>query len=294
MRTAFPVQMTSCFRVRLIEGNNIYGDDNRPCDPYIKISLDAETQRSAVVRETSNPKWDEEFQFPYNGDRATSLRLELFDSDNFGSDILLGSQKIPAQALESRAGFTFDFWLVLKTAESGGGTSPFNSAFSTSFDSLVQKSGRFFFSSNEIKTVNEPVLHAQIQYMSDDYLKMYQIEVVGAKPLHQTGKAPIVYEIQVRRNDGLNKMISCRYSHILKFREDFIKINPAVNKIEFPPKNYLFWLSWLVPSLSNTRKEFIDKRKQMLQEFFDGIQFLPVLNDSPVFRDFCVENERKR
>ena len=80
-------------KVRLLAAKDILAADNgKSSDPYCKLTVGAETFRSATQKKTLNPAWEEEFSFGCGKealpDPLPELVVDCFDDDRFGKDKL--------------------------------------------------------------------------------------------------------------------------------------------------------------------------------------------------------------
>ena len=89
-------------------------DLNGKADPYVVLQLDGseETQKTKVIEKTTNPVWNEEFNFDIPDISAATLLLTVMDQDN-GEDVVVGNGQI--QDLNSfKVNTELDQWVDLE------------------------------------------------------------------------------------------------------------------------------------------------------------------------------------
>lgn len=91
--------------VRVIQGHDLLNKDTGiggdVSDPYVKVCLGGEIQKTRTINNDCNPKWDSE---PFHFDVFSSeevLELVVMDANTITSDSFLGRLKVPLESLIS-------------------------------------------------------------------------------------------------------------------------------------------------------------------------------------------------
>jgi hypothetical protein len=63
-------------------------------DPYVTMELGRQKQKSKVIQDSLNPKWNERLSFSWSGDWKDMISISVWDKDAVGKDDLLGDVKI--------------------------------------------------------------------------------------------------------------------------------------------------------------------------------------------------------
>lgn len=104
--------------IKVLEGMNIKSKDiGDPSDPYATFELlgyPESLQKTRVIDNTRNPKWDQIFRIPLVSLNSDVLAISLWDRDIRTKDDFLGSRTILLKALQ--AGHVYDEWLEIGTA----------------------------------------------------------------------------------------------------------------------------------------------------------------------------------
>ncbi|XP_033853990.2 perforin-1-like [Acipenser ruthenus] len=78
--------------VKVIRGEKLWGDYHGKTDGFVKVILGDKVERTSVVQENNNPRWNQIFDFgSVTLTMATELKFEVWDEDNGWNDDLLGS-----------------------------------------------------------------------------------------------------------------------------------------------------------------------------------------------------------
>jgi len=105
-------------QVRVLAARNlIAADRGGTSDPYVKLRVGTERNKTRVIKKCLNPKWSEVFRFRVANPKTTKLIIEVMDKDRFTSDDPLGSISIPLCKLEK--GQELDKWYKLTGVKSG-------------------------------------------------------------------------------------------------------------------------------------------------------------------------------
>lgn len=79
-------------RIHVIEAKDLERRDvTGKSDPYIILSVGAQEYKSAVIKRSLNPKWDEWCEFVILDPAAQQVRFKLYDQDDLNEDDFLGS-----------------------------------------------------------------------------------------------------------------------------------------------------------------------------------------------------------
>jgi len=84
--------------LRIIAGRNLVSvDSNKMSDPYCIATLLDQKQKTAVVRKSIHPRWDNELKFNMIGINKDTEQLKILcqDSDRKGKDDYMGEILIP-------------------------------------------------------------------------------------------------------------------------------------------------------------------------------------------------------
>eukprot|EP01012_Entosiphon_sulcatum_P011995 TRINITY_DN17465_c0_g1_i1.p1 TRINITY_DN17465_c0_g1~~TRINITY_DN17465_c0_g1_i1.p1 ORF type:complete len:3832 (-),score=536.18 TRINITY_DN17465_c0_g1_i1:148-11643(-) len=101
--------------VHVVEAEGLLDLDVGPgakSDPYCVIHYGEETQQTRVIDNTSDPRWDEEFEIPVQSEASLAqhtLQFDLFDKDLVGSDALGSAQAVDLSRVAR--GKMYDVWL---------------------------------------------------------------------------------------------------------------------------------------------------------------------------------------
>eukprot|EP00211_Chloroparvula_japonica_P002479 CAMPEP_0119127662 /NCGR_PEP_ID=MMETSP1310-20130426/6125_1 /TAXON_ID=464262 /ORGANISM="Genus nov. species nov., Strain RCC2339" /LENGTH=438 /DNA_ID=CAMNT_0007117941 /DNA_START=87 /DNA_END=1399 /DNA_ORIENTATION=- len=75
-------------------------DDNHLSDPYVELSMEKVTKKTAIVKKTLNPTFMEEFYFDVQaGGKLPDIKVMVWDWDKFGGDDVIGGCLIPVSSL---------------------------------------------------------------------------------------------------------------------------------------------------------------------------------------------------
>lgn len=81
------------------------------CNPYVRLSLENQEQKTKVKKKTLNPKWDQSFEY-FITDKKNQLEVEVMDWDRFLKDEFVG--KFVVDIAELPEGKT-DKWFELQS-----------------------------------------------------------------------------------------------------------------------------------------------------------------------------------
>ena len=83
--------------VRVVEARGLPGVHlNGSSDPFVKLKLGKRRAKTAVVKRSLAPAWDEEFSFLV-GDVRDVLKLDVYDEDILRMDDFLGQLRVPLE-----------------------------------------------------------------------------------------------------------------------------------------------------------------------------------------------------
>lgn len=68
-------------------------------DGYAKVSFGASESVTTVVKNTTEPTWDQWFEFPVETLIGHSVEIDVFDEDSFSKDEFMGRARIPISAI---------------------------------------------------------------------------------------------------------------------------------------------------------------------------------------------------
>ncbi|RXM97183.1 Perforin-1 [Acipenser ruthenus] len=78
--------------VKVARAENLWGDYHGQTDGFVKVILGNRVERTSIVHENNNPRWNQIFDFgSVTLTMATELKFEVWDEDNGWNDDLLGS-----------------------------------------------------------------------------------------------------------------------------------------------------------------------------------------------------------
>ncbi|GBG26294.1 Vacuolar protein sorting-associated protein 13 [Hondaea fermentalgiana] len=99
--------------IALLEARDLPVMDIYSSDPYVKIHVGNQHQRSKTVSRSLHPCFDEEFYFDLHGPLNQVLEFEVFDKDLFTSDDLIGRASIELDNYTLRNGSPMEVWVTL-------------------------------------------------------------------------------------------------------------------------------------------------------------------------------------
>jgi len=78
--------------IHVVEARGLLAKDlNGKSDPYVKITCDDWKERTKIIKETLNPKWEQEvFELEYSATRK-HIVFKVMDHDKIGRDEFLGT-----------------------------------------------------------------------------------------------------------------------------------------------------------------------------------------------------------
>jgi len=104
-------------KVGVVEARGLMGTKlSGTADPYVRLTLERQQEKTRKVKETVNPKWDAQFQF-YVGSPSAILNVTLFDYNTILSDQFLG--KVDITVGELRDGVNTERWCTLLPSRPG-------------------------------------------------------------------------------------------------------------------------------------------------------------------------------
>ncbi|AES90103.1 putative C2 domain-containing protein [Medicago truncatula] len=80
-------------RLRIKKGTNLIPHDSRTSDPYVLVTMEEQTLKTAVVNDNCHPEWNEELTL-YIKDVNTPIHLIVCDKDTFTVDDKMGEADI--------------------------------------------------------------------------------------------------------------------------------------------------------------------------------------------------------
>lgn len=89
--------------VYLDRGTNLKPmDRNGYSDPYVKLTIDGQLQKSKIIKKSLDPQWRQDFSWAGTLRQLTAepMRLQVWDSDTFTSDDNLGSASVDLSSLQ--------------------------------------------------------------------------------------------------------------------------------------------------------------------------------------------------
>lgn len=102
--------------VTVVEGKDLLVKDRfGKCDPYVKLQYGKAFKRTKIVQRTSNPTWNQKFDFDEIGD-GEYLKIRCYSEDTF-SDDNIGSARVNLEGLVE--GSIKDVWIPLEKVKSG-------------------------------------------------------------------------------------------------------------------------------------------------------------------------------
>jgi len=105
--------------VNLIQAKNLMKSDMvGKSDPYGVISCGNDKSKTKTIKNDQNPEFNHEAYFPVDQNGPRNIKIDLFDSDKFGSDKPLGSVNIDISDLANQGPIN-DKWIPLKNGKSG-------------------------------------------------------------------------------------------------------------------------------------------------------------------------------
>ena len=208
-----------------------------------------------VVSKTSNPKWNERFEFELQDTSPEHdiLVLSIYDSDPLGSDELLANQLIPMTYFRrsSIKGQEETLWIELNSLASQDDQDE-RILVDTSVNilselqcphfksSIIQKDHRKFLdistsqpaaSSNFCKhMIGTPKIQLTLKLTDHEAIFDLNCEIVQAKQLADSDGLKLhyyTYLLSIKRNDGLQWFVSRRYSDIYRLRKHLKEDYPA-------------------------------------------------------------------
>ena len=103
IRQAAMVEFKGIVYLKLVEARKLIEKDIMKSDPYFVISVGLQKQKSKVKKRTLNPKYNEDFQFSWDG--QDKLFVEVYDKDTLTKDDHMGLCEIDMSSLlEEEAG----------------------------------------------------------------------------------------------------------------------------------------------------------------------------------------------
>ena len=91
------VEFKGIVSVQLVEARGLVEKDIVKSDPYFILKVGMQKHKSTVKKRTLNPKYNENFQFSWDG--SACLFLEVFDKDSFTKDDHMGVCEINLSSL---------------------------------------------------------------------------------------------------------------------------------------------------------------------------------------------------
>jgi len=77
--------------INVVEARGLMSKDiNGKSDPYVKLSCDTWKERTKIMQETLNPKWNETFELNYDT-QCLKILFKVMDHDRIGRDEFLGT-----------------------------------------------------------------------------------------------------------------------------------------------------------------------------------------------------------
>ena len=91
------VEFRGIVSVQLVEARGLIEKDLVKSDPYFILKVGLQKHKSSVKKRTINPKYNENFQFSWDG--SACLFLEVFDKDSFTRDDHMGVCEVQLSSL---------------------------------------------------------------------------------------------------------------------------------------------------------------------------------------------------
>lgn len=107
-------------KVTFIEGVDLIASDpNGLSDPYCEVSMGSQEQRTKVVPQTLNPKWNSTLIFTVKSVEQDVLCITVFDRDLFSPNDFLGRTEVSLAKLVARGKGPWHERLLLHEVETG-------------------------------------------------------------------------------------------------------------------------------------------------------------------------------
>ncbi|KAG8081297.1 hypothetical protein GUJ93_ZPchr0007g4537 [Zizania palustris] len=84
--------------VRVLRGVNLVSRDVTGSGPYVVLHLDNQKLKTSVIKNTTNPVWNEDLTLVVKNP-ATPIQLEVLDKDTFSKDDQMGDAEFDIEAL---------------------------------------------------------------------------------------------------------------------------------------------------------------------------------------------------
>lgn len=115
-----PIEVSTVGTLSVIvkEGRDLPVMDRNSSDPYVKLRIGAQKKKTKVIKESLNPKWDEEFLFE-NVPISAKMVMSVFDEDKVGSDDTMGEAEIDLRTEQTKSNsqpghdFVSDHWFLI-------------------------------------------------------------------------------------------------------------------------------------------------------------------------------------
>jgi len=102
--------------VEVIEANDLVAKDLFKSDPYALVSVESQSFKTQVIKNSLKPKWNESFAF-FVANQNTELKVVLFDAEKSGKDQFMGQIIIPFAAFKNKE--KVDQWHELQKTPGG-------------------------------------------------------------------------------------------------------------------------------------------------------------------------------
>lgn len=106
------VEFIGIVNVMLVECKNMVIKDVFSSDPYCKLHLGHQTQKSTIKYNTLNPEYKEHFTFSWNG--HDKLKMEFFDKDNFSTDDHMGIAEVNLSIFNGQPSTLISQWYPIQ------------------------------------------------------------------------------------------------------------------------------------------------------------------------------------
>ena len=98
--------------VHILEGRHLIVKDLTSSDPYCVPTLGLQSYKSKTKYKTLNPKYNERFEFSWNG--LDKLQIEIFDKDEWTKDDHMGKVEVDLEPLLKEQRIVMREWFTVK------------------------------------------------------------------------------------------------------------------------------------------------------------------------------------
>jgi hypothetical protein len=234
---------------------------------YIKLVHGSAVQ---IVRAQYKTVWDK--VIIVEGDLDQPLYIMLFDEDEFGTDVLLSAAVLPVAFTRSCT----DKGKLINIRLHDIGEVQEDHVYEA--DSEVLEPGSY---EEDPDNCPDPVLRLHVQCVDEEALMRLSAVFVSHSTVRRRLTSHTVYQVLVKRRDGVFWPVDLRFSQLWKLRKRLLKHHPELSKIDFPKRTLLSSMCSSESYSSKLNGIRIQQRRESLEGFLNYLLSTDLYRSNP-------------